>query len=92
MNKKKIYIIIFAVIIILGYLNYFKDESDLSDVKKAIETTNVTYDSEDYHVEADKQVDYVDDNETNFEKAKALVKDMVLSGDNVFIDKVRNLH
>ena len=91
MNKKKIYIIIFAVIIILGYLNYFKDESDLSDVKKAIETTNVTYDSEDYHVEADKQVDYVDDNETNFEKAKALVKDMVLSGDNVFIDKVRNL-
>ena len=68
MNKKKIYIIIFAVIIILGYLNYFKDESDLSDVKKAIETTNVTYDSEDYHVEADKQVDYVDDNETNFEK------------------------
>ncbi len=36
MNKKKIYIIIFAVIIILGYLNYFKDESDLSDVKKAM--------------------------------------------------------
>ena len=91
MNKKKIYIIIFVVIIILGYLNYFKDENDLSDIKKAIETTNVTYDSEDYHVEADKQVDYVDDNETNFEKAKALVKDMVISGDNVFIDKVRNL-
>ncbi|WP_462427374.1 LPS export ABC transporter periplasmic protein LptC [Fusobacterium varium] len=91
MNKKKIYIIIFVVIIILGYLNYFKDENDLSDIKKAIETTNVTYDSEDYHVEADKQVDYVDDNETNFEKAKALVKDMIISGDNVFIDKVRNL-
>ncbi len=34
MNKKKIYIIIFVVIIILGYLNYFKDESDPSNIKK----------------------------------------------------------
>ncbi len=25
MNKKKIYMIIFAVVIILGYLNYFKE-------------------------------------------------------------------
>jgi hypothetical protein len=41
MNKKKIYMIIFAVVIILGYLNYFKEEKDLSDLKKAIETTNV---------------------------------------------------
>lgn len=91
MNKKKIYMIIFAVVIILGYLNYFKEEKDLSDLKKAIETTNVTYESDDYHVEAAKQIDYIDEKETDFEKAKALVKDMVISGDNVFIDKVRNL-
>lgn len=91
MNKKKIYMIIFAVVIVLGYLNYFKEEKDLSDLKKAIETTNVTYESDDYHVEAAKQIDYLDEKETDFEKAKALVKDMVISGDNVFIDKLRNL-
>lgn len=91
MSKKRIYMIIFAVVIVLGYLNYFKEEKDLSDLKKAIETTNVTYESEDYHVEAAKQIDYLDEKETDFEKAKALVKDMVISGDNVFIDKVRNL-
>lgn len=91
MSKKRIYMIIFAVVIVLGYLNYFKEEEDISNLKKAVETTNVTYESEDYHVEAEKQVDYLDENETDFEKAKALVRDMVISGDNVFIDKVRNL-
>ena len=91
MNKKRIYMIIFAVVIVLGYLNYFKEEEDISNLKKAVETTNVTYESDDYHVEAEKQVDYLDEKETDFEKAKAFVKDMVISGDNVFIDKVRNL-
>lgn len=42
-------------------------------------------------VEAQLQKDYIKENETGFEKAKAKVNDMLISGDNVFIDKVRNL-
>lgn len=92
MNKKKIvYGIIFIVVIVLGYLNYFEDEGELGKTEQVIETSNVTYKNEDYVVEAQLQKDYIKENETGFEKAKAKVNDMLISGDNVFIDKVRNL-
>lgn len=92
MNKKKIvYGIIFIVVIVLGYLNYFGDEGELEKTEQVIETSNVTYKNEDYVVEAQLQKDYIKENETGFEKAKAKVNDMLISGDNVFIDKVRNL-
>lgn len=92
MNKKKIvYGIIFIVVIVLGYLNYFGDEGELGKAEQVIETSNVTYKNEDYVVEAQLQKDYIKENETGFEKAKAKVNDMLISGDNVFIDKVRNL-
>lgn len=92
MNKKKIvYGIIFIVVIVLGYLNYFGDEGELGKAEQVIETSNVTYKNEDYVVEAQLQKDYIKENETGFEKARAKVNDMLISGDNVFIDKVRNL-
>lgn len=92
MNKKKIvYGIIFIVVIVLGYLNYFGDEGELGKTEQVIETSNVTYKNEDYVVEAQLQKDYIKENETGFEKAKAKVNDMLISGDNVFIDKVKNL-
>lgn len=92
MNKKKIvYGIIFIVVIVLGYLNYFGDEGELRKTEQVIETSNVTYKNEDYVVEAQLQKDYIKENETGFEKAKAKVNDMLISGDNFFIDKVRNL-
>lgn len=92
MDKKKIgYTIGIIVVIVLGYLNYFGEEENLGKLEQVIETSNVTYRNEDYVVEAEKQKDYIKQNETGFEKAKAKVNDMLLSGDNVFIDKVRNL-
>ena len=92
MNKKKIiYGIAIIVVVILGYFNYFGDEGEVGKTEQVVETTNVTYRNEDYLVEAQKQKDYIKENETGFEKAEAKVNDMFLSGDNVFIDKVRNL-
>lgn len=91
MDKKKIYTVVFIIVVILGYFNYFGEEKDLTQTEQVIETSNVTYTNEDYVVEAEKQKDYIKENETGFEKAKAKVNDMFISGDNVLIDKVRNL-
>lgn len=92
MTKKSwTYTIVGVGILVLGYFNYFGENKKLDTLKKVIETTNAIYKSADYFVEAKKQIDYVDDKETKFEIAKAIVKGMTLSGDNVVIDKLRNL-
>ena len=91
MKKKIIYIAVLIVVLVLGYFNYFAEDKEIDGTHQVIETTNVTYKNDDYEVEAEKQKDYVAENETGFEKAKAKVNDMLLSGDSVFIDKVRNL-
>lgn len=92
MSKKKIiYGIVGFLILILGYFNYFADEKGISEIKKMIQTKNAIYENEDYYVEAENQIDYVDEKESKFEKAKAKIKGMLLSGDNVFLDKARNL-
>lgn len=91
-NKKKKYRIIgVVVIIILGYLNYFADEKTITPKEKIVETKGVEYVSEDYIVDAGKQIDYIEKGETAFQGAKAKIKDMILSGDNAFLDKARNL-
>ena len=92
MTKKAwIYSGVGAVVLVAGYFNYFGEDKKLDTLKKVIETSNAIYKSADYFVEAKKQIDYVDDKETKFEIAKAVVKGMALSGDNVVIDKLRNL-
>ena len=92
MNKKKmLYTGIGIAAVILGYFNYFGSDKDIGNVKKIMETTNAVYENEDYYVEAEKEIDYIDEKESKFEKAKAKIKGMLLSGDNVFLDKARNL-
>ena len=92
MSKKKIiYIAMGAIAVVLGYLNYFGSDKEVGDIRKIIETVNAVYESDDYHVEAEKEIDYIDEKESKFEKAKATIQGMLLSGDNVFLDKDRNL-
>ena len=92
MSKKKIiYIALGVIAVVLGYFNYFGSDKEVGDIKKIIETVNAVYESDDYHVEAEKEIDYIDEKESKFEKAKATIQGMILSGDNVFLDKARNL-
>lgn len=92
MNKKKIiYVAVGIVVLVLGYLNYFGEENEIKEIKKVVETKNAIYESDGYYVEAEKELDYIDDKESVFEKAKAKIKGMILSGDNVLLDKARNL-
>ncbi len=91
MKKKILYPVIFAVVIVLGYLNYFREEPGIKEVEEVVETTNVAYETSGYFIEAAKQFDDLKTNNTNFEKASAKFKDMVLSGENVLLDSARNL-
>ena len=92
MSKKKIiYIAMGVIAVVLGYLNYFGSDKEVGDIRKIIETVNAVYESDDYHVEAEKEIDYLDEKESKFEKAKAIIQGMILSGDNVFLDKNKNL-
>lgn len=92
MNRKKLlYIGAIIVVLGLGYINYFGDEKKIEPKAQVIETTDVTYDSDGYHIKADKQKDIMKTDETTFETATAKFKDMLLSGDNVFLDKAKNL-
>ena len=92
MSKKKIiYIAIGVIAVVLGYFNYFGSDKEVGDIRKIIETVNAVYESDDYRVEAEKEIDYIDEKESKFEKAKATIQGMLLSGDNVFLDKDRNL-
>ena len=90
MSKKKIiYIAIGVIVVVLGYFNYFGSDKEVGDIRKIIETVNAVYESDDYRVEAEKEIDYIDEKESKFEKAT--IQGMLLSGDNVFLDKDRNL-
>ncbi|WP_339004752.1 LPS export ABC transporter periplasmic protein LptC [Fusobacterium polymorphum] len=92
MSKKKIiYIAMGVIAVVLGYLNYFGSDKEVGDIRKIIETVNAVYESDDYHVEAEKEIDYIDEKESKFEKAKAKIQGMLLSGDNAFLDKDKNL-
>ena len=92
MSKKKIiYIVLGVVALVLVYFNYYGSDKEVGDIKKIVETINAVYESDDYHVEAKKEIDYLDEKESKFEKAKAIIQGMILSGDNVFLDKDKNL-
>ena len=92
MSKKKIiYIVLGVVVLVLVYFNYYGSDKEVGDIKKIVETINAVYESDDYHVEAEKEIDYLDEKESKFEKAKAIIQGMILSGDNVFLDKNKNL-
>jgi len=92
MTKKKIaYIGAGIVALVLGYFNYFGSDKETGDIRKLVETINAVYESDDLRIEAEKQVDYIDEKESKFEKAKAFIKGMFLSGDNAFLDKDKNL-
>ena len=92
MTKKKIaYIGAGIVALVLGYFNYFGPDKETGDIRKLVETINAVYESDDLRIEAEKQVDYIDEKESKFEKAKAFIQGMLLSGDNAFLDKDRNL-
>ena len=92
MSKKKIiYIVLGVVALVLVYFNYYGSDKEVEDIKKIVETINAVYESDDYHVEAEKEIDYLDEKESKFEKAKAIIQGMILSGDNVFLDKNKNL-
>ena len=92
MTKKKIiYIVLGVVALVLVYFNYYGSDKEVGDIKKIVETINAVYESDDYHVEAEKEIDYLDEKESKFEKAKAIIQGMILSGDNVFLDKDKNL-
>lgn len=92
MSKKKIiYIAMGAIAVVLGYFNYFGSDKEVGDIRKIIETINAVYESDDIHVEAEKEIDYIDEKESKFKKAKATIQGMLLSGDNAFLDKDKNL-
>lgn len=92
MDKKKlIYRVAIVAVLVLGYFNYFADEKKIEKKEEVIETTGAVYDTDGYHIEAEKQKDFVKKNETTFEKAKALLGDMVLTGDNALLDAGKNL-
>ena len=92
MSKKKIiYIVLGVVALVLVYFNYYGSDKEVGDIKKIVETINAVYESDDYHVEAEKEIDYLDEKESKFEKAKAIIQGMILSGDNVFLDKNKRI-
>lgn len=91
MNKKIKNSIIAIGIILIVYLNYYKPEKGLGVIKNVIETTNVVYDTDGYHIKAEKQIDDMDLDTTKFEKATAKYEDMTLSGNKAFIDAGKNL-
>ena len=90
MSKKKIiYIAMGAIAVVLGYFNYFGSDKEVGDIRKIIETINAVYESDDIHVEAEKEIDYIDEKESKFEKAKATIQGMLLSGDMLFLIKIK---
>ena len=82
MNKKKIaYRVIIVAVLVLGYFNYFGNEKKIEKKEEVVETTGAIYDTEGYHIEADKQKDFL----------KAVIDGMILTGDNAFLDAGKNL-
>ncbi|MGL6066839.1 MAG: hypothetical protein ACRC0R_07145 [Cetobacterium sp.] len=92
MDKKKLaYRFIIVSVLVLGYFNYFGEEKKIEKKEDVVETLGAVYDTEGYHIEAEKQKDFVKTNETTFEKAKAVLDGMILTGDSAILDAGKNL-
>ncbi len=83
--------LIFAVVIVLGYFNYYKDEKSLGVIENIIETTKVEYFTAGYKIEAESQIDDMDLSSTKFLNATAKYEDLSLKGGKVFLDAGKNL-
>lgn len=92
MNKKKIiYRVAIVVVLILGYFNYFGEEKEIEKKEEIVETIKAIYDTNGYHIEADKQKDFLEKNETTFEMAKAILGNTILTGNNGILDAGKDL-
>jgi lipopolysaccharide export system protein LptA len=80
------------LLIVFTYFNYIK-EPEIIEKKEndTLVTTGVTYEVENYYVEAEKQIDDNKNKKRTFEKARALFDGMDLSGDNALVDSTNNL-
>ena len=78
MQKKYIYTAVTLAVLILGYFNYYREETPIeSSGENIVETSDVVYESGEYQIEADKQIDDLNKDETKFSKAKADRKSVV---------------
>lgn len=91
MKKKLAYTLLIGAVLVVGYLNYFKDEREVKLAPKQIETLNATYQKDGYTIEGAKQIDKTETDETFFESGHAKIKDMEISGDNIYMDPEKNL-
>jgi len=92
MLKKISYYISAIFLMVFIYFNYIKEPEQIE--KKSNEsmvTSNVSYDVENYHVEAEKQIDDIKNNKRTFSKAIATFDGMKLSGDNALVDSMNNI-
>lgn len=90
-NKKLGYKILLIIVLVLGYFNYFVDEKKVSKKEQVVETTGAVYNTDGYNIEAEKQKDFLEKDQTIFEKAKAIFEGTILTGDNGFLDSAKNL-
>ncbi|MCS5421529.1 MULTISPECIES: LPS export ABC transporter periplasmic protein LptC [Psychrilyobacter] len=92
MLKKISYYIGAILLVVFVYFNYIKEPEQIEKKgEESLVTSNVSYDVENYHVEAEKQIDDTVNNKRTFEKAVAMFDGMKLSGDNALVDSANNL-
>ena len=92
MLKKISYYISAILLVVFVYFNYIKEPEQIEKKgKESLVTSNVSYDVENYHVEAEKQIDDTANNKRTFQKAIAVFDKMKLSGDNALVDSTNNL-
>jgi len=92
MLKKISYYISAILLVVFVYFNYIKEPEQIEKKgEESLITSNVSYDVENYHVEAEKQIDDTVNDKRTFEKAAAIFDGMKLSGDNALVDSTNNI-
>ncbi len=92
MLKKMSYYIGGILLVVFVYFNYIKEPEQIERKgQESMVTSNVTYDVENYHVEAEKQIDDTVNDKRTFKKAVAIFDGMRLSGDDALVDSTNNL-
>ncbi|OQY42050.1 MAG: hypothetical protein B6227_03350 [Fusobacteriia bacterium 4572_74] len=92
MLKKISYYISAILLVLFVYFNYIKEPEQIEKkAEESLVTSNVSYDVENYHVEAEKQIDDTKNNKRTFKKAIAIFDGMKLSGDDALVDSMNNI-
>ncbi|MGB6129001.1 MAG: LPS export ABC transporter periplasmic protein LptC [Psychrilyobacter sp.] len=92
MLKKISYYISGILLVVFVYFNYIKEPEQIEKKsEESLITSNVSYDVENYHVEAEKQIDDTVNDRRTFKKAAAIFDRMKLSGDNALVDSTNNI-